>query len=255
VSSLAHHPVLLLAVSFPVLWLSTWIGAVLSRRLRTELESAHDDFTVVQGATLTLLALIVGFTFSMAVTRYDQRKNYEEAEANAIGTEFVRAELLPPADAAKVRALLLQYLGQRILYYTAQDPHELEQVDSRTATLQKELWSAVVAPGLAQPTVVSALAVAGMNDVLNSQGYTTAAWLNQIPEGAWRMMVVIAVCSTLLIGVGARDTRVGRGLFVVLPAILSIAFFLIADIDSPRYGVIRVVPQNLELLLPWMTGR
>ena len=55
---------------------------------------------MVETATLTLLGLIIGFSFSMAITRYDLRKNYEEAEANAIGTEYVRAGLLPAADAA-----------------------------------------------------------------------------------------------------------------------------------------------------------
>ena len=93
-----------------------------------------------------------------------------------------------------------------------------------------------------------ALAVAGMNDVLNSQGYTQAAWLNRIPVGAWSLMAAIAVCSTILVGVGARDGKAGRGFIVVLPLVLSIAFFLIADIDSPRRGLIRVVPQNLQSL-------
>jgi hypothetical protein len=112
----------------------------------------------------------------MALGRYDQRKNYEEEEANAIGTEYARAGLLPAVDAAKVRALLLNYLDQRILFYTTRDEQQLAQIDAQTAKLQAELWSAVQAPAVAQPTPVIALAVSGMNDVLNSQGYTQAAW-------------------------------------------------------------------------------
>src|SRR5262245_10726477 len=69
----------------------------------------QEGFSTVRNATLTLLGLIIGFSFSMAVTRYDQRKNYEEAEANAIGTEYVRADLLPAEDAGKVRKLLIRY--------------------------------------------------------------------------------------------------------------------------------------------------
>src|SRR5262249_39277197 len=90
-----------------------------------------------------------------------------------------------------------------------------------------------------------ALVVAGMNDVLNSQGYTQAAWLNRIPQGAWSLMAAIAVCATMLVGIGARNAGAGRGLVVVLPLVLSIAFFLIADIDTPRRGLIRVIPLNL----------
>ena len=66
-----------------------------------------------ENATLTLLALLIGFSFSMAISLYDQRKNYEEAEANAIGTEFGRADLLPAGDSAKVRDLLRKYLDRR----------------------------------------------------------------------------------------------------------------------------------------------
>src|ERR1017187_578602 len=85
------YPLLVFMVSFVALWLSAWIGASVVRKLRTLEEEVREDFGVVLAATLTLLGLIIGFTFSMAVSRYDQRKNYEEAEVNAIGTEYVRA--------------------------------------------------------------------------------------------------------------------------------------------------------------------
>jgi hypothetical protein len=84
-----------------------------------------------------------------------------------------------------------------------------------------------------------------MNDVLNSQGYTQAAWLNRIPLAAWGLMVLIAVCCNVLIGYGTRNPRTERILLLILPLVVGIALFLIADIDSPRGGVIRVIPQNL----------
>ena len=192
-----------------------------------------------------LLALIIGFTFSMALGRYDQRKNYEEEEANAIGTEFVRADVLPAADAAKLRALLLSYLDQRVLFYTVRDEQQLQQINAETGKLQAQLWSAVVAPAAAQPTPLMALALAGMNDVLNAQGYTQAAWWNRIPIAAWTLMAAMAICSTMLVGIGARTAKTTSGLLLVLPLVVSIAFFLVADLDSPRRGVIRVIPQNL----------
>jgi hypothetical protein len=151
-------------------------------------------------ATLTLLGLIIGFSFSMAISRYDQRKSYEEGEANAIGTEYLRADLLPAADRANVRALLRNYLDQRVLFYETRNEHALRQIDAATAKLQTELWSAVETPAGAQPTPVLALAVSGMNDVLNSQGYTQAAWWNRIPLGAWFLMIAVAICSNFLIG-------------------------------------------------------
>ena len=114
-------PLLAFVLSFFVLWLSAWIGASILRRQRKLEEDIREDFGVILAASLTLLGLIIGFSFSMAISRYDQRKNYEEAEANAIGTEYVRADLLPAADAAKVRALLRNYLDQRVLFYMTRD--------------------------------------------------------------------------------------------------------------------------------------
>ena len=199
-----NHPRIFFLFSLLVLWLAAQIGVHLRRR-RALRDEEREDFGVVQAAALTLLGLIIGFSFSMAIGRYDQRKNYEEAEANAIGTEYVRTGLLPAADAARVRSQLKKYLELRISYYQTRNQDELRQINADTAQLQTGMWSAVQAPAVAQPTPVIALAVAGMNDVLNSQGYTQAAWWNRIPSSAWALMIAIAVCCNLLVGYGARD--------------------------------------------------
>ncbi len=147
-----NYPVLVFTLSVVVLWLSAQIGAYLHRRRRDEEEAEHEDLGVVLAASLTLLGLIIGFSFSMAVSRYDQRKNYEAEEANAIGTEYVRAGLLPAADATKVRELLRSYVVQRVLFYTTRNARQLEQIDASTAQLQTDLWSAVRALAAVQPT-------------------------------------------------------------------------------------------------------
>jgi hypothetical protein len=236
-------PLIVFLVSLVALWLSVRLGASFRNGKLLE-EDARQDLDLILPATLTLLGLLIGFSFSMAINRYDQRKTYEEAEANAIGTEYLRADLLPPNNTERVRELLRNYLDQRILFYQTRDQHELRKIDLETARLQAELWSAVRIPG-DQPTPLLALAVSGMNDVVNSQGYTQAAWWNRIPIAAWLLMAAIAICSSLLVGYGARRVKPGRVNALILPLILSVAFFLIADIDSPRRGVIRVVPQNL----------
>jgi hypothetical protein len=242
---LVNYPIIFSLFSMAVLWLSAQFGAYVRKR-RPLNEELREDFGLVEAATLTLLGLIIGFSFSMATTRYDQRKNYEEAEANAIGTEYVRAGLLPASDAATVQAELRKYTELRIRFYRTRDHEELGQIDAETVKLQSEMWTAVENPAKAQPTPLMALAAAGMNDVLNSQGYTQAAWWNRIPGSAWGLMIAIAICCNVLVGYGARSAR-GIMLFI-LPAIVSISFLLIADIDSPRRGLIHVVPQNLVAL-------
>lgn len=244
---ITDYPLLVFALSFALMWFSAWLGPLLRKRLELH-ESVRDDFGLILAATLTLLGLIIGFSFSMAVNRYDQRKNLEEAEANAIGTAYVRADMLPAADGAKVRTLLKGYLDQRIQYYVTRDLDQVREIDVLTARLQGDLWSAIRAPAKANPTPVMALVVSGMNDVLNSQGYTQAAWWNRIPAAAWILMLAIAVCCNVLVGYRAHSFRQEAVVLLVLPLVASISFFLIADIDSPRGGLIRVVPQNLVAL-------
>ncbi len=237
------RPLIVFVFSLLVLWLSVQIGTRVGTKLRPPREEERDDLGLVISSSLTLLALIIGFSFSMAVSRYDQRKNYEEEEANAIGTEYVRAGLLPAADAETVRQLLVQYLDHRLVFFTTRNQQELERINNETTKLQDQMWSVVEHAAAAQPTPIVGLVVSGMNDVLNRQGYTQAAWWNRIPTGAWSLMIALGVCCSVLVGYGAHHKK--GLLFTVLPFLLAIAFFLIADIDSPRRGVIRVAPQNL----------
>ena len=245
--NMMNFPVLLFVPTAIILWLAARYGAVV-RRHRPLQESERDDFGVVQSATLTLLALLIGFTFSMAISRYDLRKNYEEAEANAIGTEYVRVGLLPPADASPLQVQLKRYTDLRIEFYKTRGGDGLQRINAETAQLQTDMWNAVQAPALAQPTPVMALVVSGMNDVLNSQGYTQAAWWNRIPIAAWMFLFLTAMGCNVLVGYGSHGDQAKSGLLVVTPLLVAISFMLIADIDSPRGGLIHVSPQNLTAL-------
>jgi len=231
----------------PIIWASEWIGAAFREKLQSRLEGpSQEDFDIIMGASLTLLALMIGFTFSMAVSRYDLRKSYEEQEANAIGTEYLRAGLLPAAEAGKVKTLLRSYIDLRIVFYEMRDLNQVDQISARTARLEAEMWSVVAAPAAAQATPTAALILSGMNDVINSQGYTQAAWWNRIPIAAWVLLAGLSIFCNVLIGYGCHGRSLS--LFLILPIALSLSFFLIADIDSPHRGVIRVVPQNLVSL-------
>ncbi|WP_086917972.1 hypothetical protein [Paraburkholderia hospita] len=120
-NNVVDYPLLVFVLSLFAMWVSVRIGASLLRRWRNLEATASEEFAVIQGVTLTLLGLITAFSISMAVSRYDLRESYEEAEANAIHTEYVRADLLPAADALTVRELLKRYLDQRVLFYKTRD--------------------------------------------------------------------------------------------------------------------------------------
>ena len=179
-----QYPLLVFALSFIALWLSAWIGWWFRRRQGTLDAELREDFGFILAATLTLLGLIIGFSFSMATSRYDQRKNYEEAEANAIGTEYVRADLLPAADAATRTC-------------AAEEATSTSEFCSIRLATDKSFSRSMPVPPSCRPSCgplsvlrprrsrhyIVGLAVSGMNDVLNSQGYTQAGYWNQIPTG------------------------------------------------------------------------
>jgi hypothetical protein len=241
-----HYPVAIFAVALLVQGLGAYLGHAYKRG-RPAVAAERATFNTILGATLTLLALIIGFTFSMSVNRYDGRKSFEAGEATAIGAEYLRADLLPPITTARVRALLAAYAQQRIEWYRVSDPARVAQIQSQTARLQAELWSAVTGAANAAPNSPAvALTVSGLNDVLNSRSFAAAASRNHIPVGAWTLMLLIALAANMLLG--AHEKRANAGILVVLPVVVSVPFLLIADIDSPRAGIIRVPPTNLIVL-------
>jgi hypothetical protein len=239
-----EFPLVVFAISLVGLWLSVRAGSFLQIRHPRLEKGERDDFSLILAASLTLLGLLIGFTFSMANSRYDLRKQCEAVEANAIGTEYDRVGLLPEPDATKVRGLLKEYVDLRVLHYYARDPKQNASIAARVAELQNQMWSAVEAKAGSQPAAVMALVLSGMNEVIDSQGFSQAAWWNRIPAEAWMLMALIAIICSLLLGYGA--SRNSSLLLFMVPLTVSIAFALIVDIDSPRGGGIRIHPRNLE---------
>ena len=140
---LLDYPVAVFVISLIVFWSAVHGGCVLAVRLRERDDPDRDDLRLITSSSLTLLALVIGFNFSMAMGRYDQRRNYEEEEANAIGTEYVRADLLPAQDADRVRALLKAYLDQRFLFYATHDKDRLRSINSEEARIEIAMWEIV----------------------------------------------------------------------------------------------------------------
>ena len=237
------YPFWIFAVSFVVLVVAARTGAYIERRWSPLRDQERREFRTVLAATLTLLGLLIGFSFSMAVSRYDQREDYEKLEANAIATEYLRAGLLPPAAAEKVKRLLKTYLDLRIGFYEASDKDVAARLSDDTLLVRNEMWVAVESVAAMQPTPIVALSASGMTDVRNAQGSAQAASWNRIPAAAWTLMMSIGIACCALVGYGGHGTR--AWILLILPLVLSIAFFLIADVDTPRQGLIRVLPLNL----------
>jgi hypothetical protein len=113
----------------------------------------------------------------------------------------------------------------------------------------------VIESGGLQRDAVTGLIASGMNDVINMQGWVQAVWWNRIPPSAWLLMLALGVCSNVLFSYSTLKPDPHLKRFGVLPMILAIAIFLIADIESARHGLIRVAPQNLNALAKSLAGQ
>jgi hypothetical protein len=237
---LTDYPILLLALSLVVLWSASRLGARLSHRVG----DVREEFKVAATATFTLMSLLIGFAFSMAVGRYDARKRAEAEEANSINAEYLRADLLQRAGRDSVRALLKGYLDRRITFYETRNRDSLRNNVAETHRLQNQLWATTI--NSAYPaTAFTGLTISGMTAVIDNEGHTQAAWVNRIPSPAWALLFAIAVCACVMFALTRDRVRSAGTLMWIFPIIVSVALFLIADIDSPRGGLIHVIPDNL----------
>jgi hypothetical protein len=241
-SALVDDPIALFAVALLLQWIATLAGR-LARRGRLAREPEREQVLTVLNGSLTLLALLIGFSLAMAVNHFDHREAAEEAEATAIGVAYLRADLLPPPAAAQVRRLLVSYAGQRVLHYETRGAGDLIRIDAVAARLEDGLWNAAAPAAGAQPTPPIALAIAAINDVITARWNARAAEWSRIPVEVWILLLTVATACNILLG--RVESRVSWATLLLLPLILAVSFFLIADIDSPRIGIIRVRPENL----------
>lgn len=249
----------LLSALLPSEWVLFLIAAAvlislaeLGFRLGLRLYAAHDEsrrsqISGLQGALLGLLGLLIGFTFAMAVARYESRRGLVLKEANAIGTTFLRADLLPEAHRAPVQNLLRRYVDLRLRYQPlASDPAKLAEGLRESATLQSELWRHATVAAEESPTPIVATFINALNDTIDTEAERLAASRNRIPAAVWLLLLIVASLGCLLssYAAGAHGTRTAFS-SVVLPLLIAIVMTLIFDLANPRKGIIGVSQEPL----------
>jgi len=213
------------------------------RRSRTENEMELPVGAMV-GAVLGLLAFILAFTFGMAASRFDTRRQVVLDEANAIGTTWLRAEMMPERS-EEIRALLREYVDVRL---NALVPGKLEAGLRRSEAIQQELWAHAVVLGEHNPdSIIVGLFIQSLNEVIDLHTKRVTAGLrSRIPGAIWTALLAVIVFSLAAMGYHAGLVRTSR-----TPAALAVAFtfttviLLIADLDRPGDGGLEVSQQAL----------
>lgn len=218
------------------------------KRTRAVDDAARSQFTAIEGSAMAVAGLLLAFTFSMSVSRFENRKQIVVLEANALGTAYLRARLLPPPQRQEVESSLRRYVDAWLEYHQAgpdlaRGRAALKEMD----LLQERLWSAVSTLARENPNAVTlSLILQALNDVFDRQSELTAAVSNRVPGVV--LLLLALVCAIAMGIVGRGCGLAGPRSFVttlVLSCMLVAIILVILDFDRPRRGLIQISPQSM----------
>ena len=223
------------------------IGYVLGLRSRAA-EKAKAMVPTIIASILALLGLLLGFTMSMSVSRYDARRLLVVEEANALMAAYLRTQALPTPDCIALQPLLRQYVDNRVrVYQNALDPQTLQQGKAEDARLQGELWSRAAALAQRNPESVPAgLLLESLNNAFSVENSRWIGFVAHLPEGVIYVNALMGLVGALMVGcdfgiTGHRHPLSEAFLIISITMVLT----LIVELDHPHSGVIRVSQQPL----------
>jgi hypothetical protein len=239
-------------LSMVVLWAGILAGSWIHAIRPEVVENENKIISVLEGALLTLFGLLMGFTFSMAVSRYDTRKLLAVQEANAIGTTWLRTATLAEPVRTEEQNLLREYVQQRILFHKEfRGRGDVRETVEHAATLQERLWAAASNYATDHREAVTGLYLAALNNAIDTAAERDAADENRIPAEAWWMLLFVGFVANVVMGTKISPRR--WLLQSILPVVLAATLAMTLDLDSPRFGLIRVTQIDMERLAQEMT--
>jgi hypothetical protein len=209
--------------------------------------SMSAEITTLQASMLALLALLIGFTFSMALTLFEARRQAVLDEANAIRAIALRARLLPEPYASEVRKLLREYIQRRIdVLRDPQDQVSIEAATRRSDDLQAQLWQQAVEINATDPRVNIVLFVQPLNQAIDLQETRLFAARNRVPGALFLLLYAVAVVAVGFSGFAVGlEGKQGPIPAAILGALVASVIGLIADIDRPRSAFITISQQPI----------
>ena len=217
-----------------------WAG---TRPVFTLSDGGKSHLSTIFGGILGLLALLLGFTFAMSLSRYDHRKQLVTVEANALGTAYLRSQLLPEPEKKEIADLLRKYVDVRLEFFQAGiDDSNLERVSAETKHLQDQIWSRLSsAVAKDDREVTTGMFLESINEVFDLQNARQSAMDNHVPESVLILLMLVAFIAVLSVGYGAGLGKY-RHMFstMMLVVLLVLVISTIMDLDRPRRGLIKI---------------
>ena len=231
------------AALFAALLVCLEVGRRAGRRAFGSTGAHPSGLGTVEAVTFGLLGLLLAFTFSGAAERLDTRRGQIVDEANALGTAWLRLDVLPASAQPKLRDMFRKYTDSRISVYRSFSESGLEAAQAnyaRSTALQQEIWTAAVAASRDTPHANIVLLPA-LNDMFDITTTRLAATQMHPPAIVYVVLALISLVCAFLVGYEMGATEVAsRAHMIVLAFVLSFTFYVILDFEYPRLGFIRI---------------
>jgi hypothetical protein len=238
----------------PLLWILTFVGLTIAyavgswirHRVRpagaTDEETNYDGYIV--SGVVGLLALLMSFTFGLAVDRFDARRVMVLTESNAIGTTYLRAQTFPEPHRAELSRLLTRYVDVRLAVAKTTDLGQVQRLLDESSTLQASMWAQTIAAIAPMRDDVASSFMETMNETIDDAAARKAARMAHVPQRVFVILIVYMLMTAGVMGYVIAERR--RGAVLTLLALLTISYMLIIDIDSPNRGRVRESQAPME---------
>jgi hypothetical protein len=236
---------LILPLTIVVALLSVELGYRAARYgERHSLEEKEAPVGGMVGATLGLLAFMLAFTFGLAGSRFEDRRQVLLSESNAIGTTYLRAAMLPEPMRTETQNLLREYVDVRL---EAVQSGKLDQALTRSEELHNRLWSQAVAAAEKDRSPITGLFIQSLNEVIDLHAKRVMAGLrSRVPGVIWIVLYVLAILAMIMMGYHSGLAHSRRSIAVIALILgFSAVLYLIADLDRPGQGTLRVSQQAM----------
>lgn len=231
-----------------VLVASTEIGRRLGRKQNGAGREKSRSVVTLESTALGLVTLMISFTFSVALDRYDVRKKLVMDEANAIATADLRAATLPAAYAATIKPMLRDYLDLR-LSIEELDQYGLRRISDRSLAVQEQLWQQATEVSLQYPRSVQAgLFAQALTELFDVHEKRLTADRNHVPQAVFLLLFGLGCVAMGLVGYDAGLAGRSRIPAVIMSALFALVIVQIDDLDRPTRGLILVKQTSLETL-------
>jgi hypothetical protein len=212
------------------------------RRLRADPQGSAKGVGTIDTAVFALLGLFLAFTFSDASRRFDERRRQIVEESNDIGTAWLRLDMTPPDAQPALRDAFRRYVDARIDLYRADSAESVDVRLARSQELQGEIWSlAVAACSRPEGERARLLVLPALNEMIDITSVRLSMARMHSPALVFAMLVLLALAASLFVGIEMAGVAGRRWVHRIgFAALISATIYLIAEIEFPRRGLVRI---------------